>query len=378
MGARVAVMAVLSAGLGAGLVACFDLFHSTSGIVSACELDAQACQDGGAQAEAGGDAGTGFCGFTPDEALAHAQHACAWLGACETPMGSNAFGTCMFNALLAYDCGANPNHPARGVAHALWDCLWQVQTCGDVARCVFPAGPPMCRSGGVDFTACGNQGGVQANADVRIECLDGGLAVGENCALTGQTCATDGGSGTCAGANAAAGGLSCPAGPECAGTRIHQCGSNGSVDVGIDCASSGAGRCGGFPGGEAGNDWIACVASGDAGCDPSEQAQCVNGYATSCPSGVPEAIYCPDLLQLVDAAGGGCVAGSLSPPFDWTSPCVVPGGCTSDSCDPDGGLLVGCARGASYTLDCSSQGLGPCMMVSTDVGTAMHAACTAM
>jgi hypothetical protein len=371
--ARVAVAALMSTGLGAGLVACFDLFHSTSGIVSACALDSQACEDAADQVDA--DAGTDFCAFTPDQALAHAQYACAWLGACETPMGGNAPGTCMFDALLAYDCFANPNHPSRGVAHALWDCLLQVQSCGDVARCVFPGGTPMCPAPTKfpgDFTSCGNGGGVQANGDVRIECRDAGVpAVGENCAMNGQTCASSGTSGSCAGAAGTAG-VSCTT-DECVGTALHQCGSGG-VDVGIDCASNGAGQCGGFPiSMDAG--WLACVASGDAGsCPPTEAAQCINGYATSCPSGVPEQVYCPELLQAPNAAGGACVAGQLSPPFDWTSPCAVQGGCTADACD-DGGIVLGCARGSQYPLDCAAQGLGPCTMVATDVGTAMHARC---
>src|ERR1700722_3366497 len=197
-GGRTIALGVLSAALGAGLVACFDLFHSTSGIVSSCDLDAQACRDAGAQAEANaGDAGTDFCSFTPAQAVANAQHACAWLGACETPKGNNAFGTCMFDALLAYDCSANPNHLVRGKAHALWDCLWQVGTCADVTRCVFPGGSATCQGG--DFVACGNGGGVQANADVRIECVNG-MAVGENCALTGQTCSSSDGGASCTGA----------------------------------------------------------------------------------------------------------------------------------------------------------------------------------
>jgi hypothetical protein len=372
--ARTAAAAVLSASLGASLVACFDLFHSTSGILSACALDAQACEDGGTQVDADVEAGTDFCGFTPDEALAHAQQACAWLGACETPLGGNAPGACMFDALLAYDCTTNPSHPARGLEHALWDCLWQVQSCSDVARCVFPGGAPT-RCGGTDFVACGSDhGGVSANADVRIECVDGGMVVGENCALTGQTCASDGGyNGICAGAAGAAG-LSCPASPECIGAHLHECGSDGG-DVGIDCASNGAGQCQGFPS-DVDASWIACVASGDAGCEPSDQATCVNGYAVSCPSGVPEQLYCPELLQLQDAGGNsGCVPGTLSPQFDWTSPCIVQGGCTADSC-ATGGVVLGCTRGTQYALDCSALGLGACEMVATDVGTAMHAACT--
>jgi len=367
-GGRAIALGTLSAALGAGLVACFDLFHSTSGIVSSCELDAQTCGDAGAQAEAtAGDAGTDFCSFTPAQAVANAQHACAWLGACETPKGNNAFGTCMFDALMAYDCTANPNHLVRGKAHALWDCLWQVQKCSDVTRCVFPGGSAMCTGG--DFVACGNNGGVQANADVRIECVDG-MAVGENCALMGQTCSNGDGGASCTGAA----GLACTQ-SACASPQLQQC--SGNVDVGIDCSSNGAGACGGFPAGATGAQWVACLpgggASGDAGCTPTLQVTCADGYATSCPSGVPESVYCPDLLQ---TAGSVCVEGMLSPPFDWTSACMVPGGCAADSCDGDGGVL-GCARGATYPLDCASQGLRPCQMVSTDVGTATHPACTA-
>lgn len=358
-------------------MACFDLFHSTSGIVSACDLDAQACQDAAAQEEAtAGDAGTDFCGFTPALALANAQHACAWLGACETPMGSNAFGTCMFDALLAYDCSANPNHAVRGKAHALWDCLWQVNNCADVTRCVFPGGPLTCSDGGVDFTSCGNDGlgQVQANASVRIECSgNGSSAVGENCALIGQTCASSGAGAVCAGDSPDAGCIDGCIG----GSHVSWCGSDG-VDVGLDCASNGAGACGGFPtAADAG--WVACLPGGvdvDASCTPTLQVSCTSdGYASSCPAGVPESVYCPDLLQT--SSGTVCVAGPLLPPFDWTSACTVPGGCTADSCDGDGGV-VGCARGATYPLDCFSQGLGPCKMVNTDVGTATHAACTPM
>jgi len=364
----VALMAVVSAGLGAGLVACFDLFHSTSGILSECQLDAQACDDDAAQVDAATDGGTDFSLFTPEQAVAHAQYACAWLGACETPLGSNAFGTCMFDALLAYDVGANPNRPVRGEAHALWDCLWQVQSCADVAHCVFPAAQPVCSSNG-DYTGCD-----KANRDVRVECVDGGAAVGESCGLTGRTCASNGSVGACAGAGGGAG-LACTT-SECSGTQLHWCGEGG-VDVGLDCASNGAGRCAGFrfPG-DTNVDWIACLASSDAGCDASPSAQCSQGYETSCVSGVTEVLDCTELLQVLDPSLTTCVGGNLPQPFDWTSPCFVPdGGCTTDSCDGDGGV-VGCARGAAYTVNCASQSLGPCAMVATNVGTAMNAACS--
>lgn len=369
-----AATALLAVALGAGLIACFDLFHSTAGILSACDLDAQACDDGGPTGEAG-PAGTDFCAWSPDMARVNAAHACAWLGACETPMGDNAFGTCMLGALLAYDCAANPSHPARGEAHALWDCLFQVQSCGDVTRCLFPDPLGRCQSA-VDFTSCGNLGGDPKNADLRIECREGGVLVGENCALFGQTCAKSSGptglAGSCVGASEDAGGLSC-ATTECVGTHLHQCGASG-VDLGIDCASNGAGQCAGFrhPG-DTTVDWIACVASGDAGCTPDPTATCAGGYATSCPSGISETINCTELLQPAD---GGCIDGPLSPQFDWTSACRVdPPQCTGDSCN--GTALIGCARGATFTTDCAAQGFQGCTMLTTDAPTgAVHAACT--
>ena len=131
----------------AGLVACFDLFHSTAGLHDACDLDAAACADDAASPDAA-PAGTDFCSWSPAQARDNATHACAWLGACESPLGHDAFGPCMVDALLAYDCTANPNHPSRGKGHTFWDCLWQVGSCADVTACVFPGGAPTCGDSG--------------------------------------------------------------------------------------------------------------------------------------------------------------------------------------------------------------------------------------
>ncbi|HEY8039678.1 MAG TPA: hypothetical protein VIF15_07785 [Polyangiaceae bacterium] len=351
--------------LGAGLFACFDLFHSTGDVLTACELDAQApgCASAGA---------TDFCAWSPSDARQQAQHACAWLGACETPMGRNAFGSCMFQALLAYDCAANPGHPVKGRTHDLWDCLARVKTCGDVDGCVFPKGTQSCEVDG-DITTCGTAVSDTANNfDVRIECIGDGVsppanAHGENCALWGQTCTTSGAVGTCAGGRSPQ--------TECQGVNcttdglLHVCVDGG--DLGIDCRSNGAGSCSGYPTPGAAQ-WVACVPEGDGGaCTPSEQAQCANGVATSCPAGVPETLDCQALLQ----QGASCSPGKLSPPFDWTSPCVVTQSpCSADSCS--GMRVSGCARGATFTVDCGQVGLGPCRTVTTDQGSAQHAACT--
>jgi hypothetical protein len=363
-------------GLGATLVACFDLFHSTADVLTACELDnanTGCAEAGAATAAASPDSqGVDFCAWTSPEARVYAERACAWLGACETPTGGNAFGPCMFQALMAYDCTSNPNHRPKGKALALWECLVRVKVCGDVDACVFPAGPQACAAGGAS-TVCGSAtDGGATNRDVRLLCPDGGgpSAVGENCALWGKTCANDGTGGACAGDTA---GFAC-ARPECDNSALHWCVDAGgtSVNVGLDCASNGAQQCDTFPS-HATPQWAACVATSDAGpagrCAPSTTATCLGGLAASCPSGVREVLDCATLL----GSGAACSPGPLEPPFDWTSACnVVPPACTGDSCSD--GILTGCARGAAFSIDCSDQGLGACRMVNTD--TAVHAACS--
>jgi hypothetical protein len=361
---------------GAALIACFDLFHSTSDVLTACQIDAglEGCSPDAAIADAGqdvvqetdGDA-TDFCARSFDP-LANARHACAWLGACETPLGRNAFGACMFQALLAYDCAANPNHHVQGTVHALWDCLWQVHTCDAVDRCVFPDGRGTCADPGV-FTSCGDGG---ANRDVRAACLeDGGRppsngAYGENCALWGQTCTYDAGSAHCTGS----GGIGCTGG-SCQGNRRRLQWCPEGIDIGMDCAGNGAQSCDGFPDADA-PLWVACQPS-DAGgaCAPDASASCVNGVAVSCPTGALESIACGTLLGS-DAA---CNPGPLSPPFDWTAACVTtPAQCTADTCTSDGGL-AGCVRGATIEVDCAKEKLGVCRTVQTGMGSAGLPAC---
>ena len=362
-----------SAASAGALAACFDLFHSTSDVRTACTLDAgtPGCFDAASAATTQPDASpTDFCAWTADQARDHAQHACAWLGACETPMGGNAFGACMVQALLAYDCRANPDHRVKGKARAIWDCLWQVNHCSDVESCIVPGGRPQCVPS-ESYTACGVGGGdaTAGNADVRFVCADGGGshpdAYGENCALWSQTCLTTGPAAFCGGpAGTACGGAgACLGNPR---SQLQWCVDGG--DIGIDCADNGGQFCVGFP--DSGSPWLACAVESDAGaCTPDPSAFCMNGVGLSCPTGSLEAIDCASILR----ADAGCQPGALSPPFDWTSPCaVVPPACT-ESCN--GASLTGCARGAAFTLECSAENLGPCHLVTTDLGAAQHAAC---
>ena len=354
-----------------GLVACFDLFHSTSDVRTACELDASVpgCAEAGAS-EASPPAAIDFCAWTPDEARAQAQRACAWLGACETPLGRNAMGPCVLQAELVYDCAANPNHPAQGKLHDMWACLSTVKACSDVDACVFPIGPQGCDSLG-DYVSCGtNTGGGQGNVDVRVECVDGGpgstvLTHGESCALWGQTCTSTTAGAVCRGT----GGVTCTSGCDDAGS-LHWC-ADGGPDLGVDCTTNGAGACATTAPYFA---YAACDPTKTGGaCSPTAPpaAQCQGGIARTCLTGSVEAVDCSELLQ-VD--GGGCVPGPLSPPWDWTSACQVETGSCTETCQAD--EIHTCVRGAPLVVDCTTADLDPCRMVTADLGTETHAACT--
>src|SRR5579883_2401021 len=295
-------------GAGTALLACTDLFISTGDVITACEIDATT-------PGCGGDAGpVDVCTWTHADALAHAQHACAWLGACETPLGRNAFGPCMFQALQAYDCAANPDHPPKGEARALWDCLWQVGSCKNVEKCVFPKGDQPCNAS--DFVRCSN---LPEAGEVRLDCeTTGAAAPGENCALWGQTCVNVSGvEATCTGDPGTVG---CST-STCAGTVARWCADGGIA--GIDCSLSGGQACalqgrgssdagaggeGGNASGDAGDadaaetgdgsagsagHYPVCAPSGDGGtCAFDASASCSGGVATSCPDGVIERVDC--------------------------------------------------------------------------------------
>jgi hypothetical protein len=357
------VVSVASCVTVATMAACFDLFHSTGNVLTACEVDAltPGC---------GADAGAALCAADPREARQTAAHACAWLGACETPLGGNSFGSCMVNALMAYDCDINPNHRLKGRAAGLWGCLARARSCGDVDACTFPRAEGVCQSA-VDSTTCSGASPIDPNDDVVVECRSGVVARRENCALWGQTCApASSGGAECRGTDAG----DCLLVSGCYDNESTiRCGTDGG-DLVTDCASFGAQRCSGFPAGDAAA-WIACVAETDAGdaaaCAPDAEAACVGGVAVSCPSGVLETLDCASLL----GSANGCTPGPLDPPFDWTGSCVMnPPQCLADSCDAS--TLTACGRGAAFSVDCSEAGLGACTLTATDDASPVRAACT--
>jgi len=213
------VLSVVSAGLGAGLVACFDLFHSTSGILDACQLDAEACSEAAPPVD--------FCTWEGGMPQTAAAVACTWMGTCEGTFNFDDFGECMLRALLAYDCQANPNNPVAGATKQAWLDLLQAKSCMDVDRIVFPGGVASCPSTGT---------GLGCDGVTRVFCPEAGARpFGENCALWNQTCvniACVGCLGCFAGADA--GGCTPDASAACSTGDIATSCPNGALET-IDC-----------------------------------------------------------------------------------------------------------------------------------------------
>jgi hypothetical protein len=338
----------VAAAAGAG---CVDLFHSTANIRTACENDASAA---GCLVD--------FCSWSSAEAKAHAARACAWLGACEGPLGSNAFGLCTVQARLAFDCEANPSHPARGTVYALWACLAGATNCAAVSSCL-----------AAEAIACADASAAIAydpeNAGLRVSCAGAGAPpLVENCALWEQSCGPADGGATCGPSGSP---IDCNADESACGSTtatVRVC--SGGQQVGLDCVGNGAQMCHEYVAGD--SAWVACVpeTTSAATCKASLGVSCEGGVASACLAGIPESIDCDSLLDTSNA----CVAGAIAGGFDWTSGCSLGDACPADSCS--GSTLQSCARGATFGVDCSTLGLGPCRTVATGDEGPNRAACT--
>jgi hypothetical protein len=331
--------------------ACTDLFHPTEDIRSACEIDAA-------------QPGCGFCPRTSAEAKEQAARVCAWLGACEGPLGGNAFGPCTLQARLAFDCAANPSHPVQGALRDRWACLAAAQTCDDVHRCVLSPSID-CEVAG-DTVQC-----VGPNSGQRVECFgpDASPFV-EDCTLWGQGCTSVGAGAVCGPSGPA---IDCASAQSTCGSpsaTLHVCAPDGGAQSGIDCAGNGAQNCAAFPPGPDPR-WVACLPTPAPGnvCDASLAVTCAGGVAQICPTGVAESIDCATWLDAPDA----CAPGTLRSGADWTSGCGLGPPCPPDSCS--GSVLTGCARGTVLSVNCTAVGLGACSMRTTDQDAALHAVC---
>ncbi len=342
-------------------VACVNLFHSTNDVHGYCEGDSgdPRCA-GDAAVEA---APKDLCAGDAGAAQALATHACAWLAACAHPIGENKTGACMANAILAYDCEANPNRKPKGAAAAFWQCMQDANTCDDVGRCVFPDGVPGCTGG--TFLGCSQS---SANLDTRVDCTQKTSDPwGENCAAYGQTCdSVDRDA-----ANNKA--LCIDSAPRDAGNQGRACTSSGCLegryvtfcddagnDRGYDCADFGAGSCsitGASP---------ACKPEATGACAATNDVKCTSGgvLAQGCVTGAPETVDCtalsgPGTCNPIDGGAPGTIPASAC--------FVADGGCIDDTCS--GASLVACVRGRSVSIDCTKLGLKTCNPIATNEGS---------
>ncbi|HSO40900.1 MAG TPA: hypothetical protein VLT33_50585, partial [Labilithrix sp.] len=269
-------------------IACVDLFHSTDfeTLCTRSPNDPKCASDAAAVADVVTEPAIDarrphpdFCAWTPAEARKEALRACAWLGACEGPLGESRFGQCAVRAQLAYDCnvvgGANKTLRPAGETDELWSCLATATSCAQVDQCVFPKGVDTCRP--VDTTYFIGCGVSNPRAAVKCALPAGGRAVGvEPCALLGQTCAKDKeptAPGSCSGTKA----FGCST-STCAGTSAVAC--EGNHDVGLDCAASGS-TCVVDDAGAGPicvpKDAPACNVDAPPACDGTTVTQCVGG-----------------------------------------------------------------------------------------------------
>lgn len=327
----------------AALPAC-DIFHSTDFPTK--------CADGGCdERPAPPPPDSGVLPFTTDTAAAleHAKETCAWLGACESPMGSNAAGACLQAAILAFDQRANPSRPPAGASRAFWICAYAAsvaRSCDAMRACVYPN---LEQCGG-SFVGCS-----AASPATRIACDKAGsipTGAAETCDLWGSRCAAAVGNtnAVCAGPQ----GLSC-AKSGCSGTGLSLCAPDGGADNGMDCANVGARAC--VDTADAGG----CVPAGAGSCAPTRDVTCDDaGVAHGCAAGVPETLDCT-------AFAGACTPSTLP---QWAPPiaaCYFPGpGCTEDDCSAG---FTACLAGRRVPIDCASYGLTACVSVATPDGT---------
>ncbi len=337
--------------IAAAAVACADIFHDTDS-PTLCDFDAAApgCLSTG-------DAGElPICAPDHDTAEARAKHACAWLAACETPIGKNATGQCMVEAILAYDCQANPNRQPKLAAKTFWTAMANVKSCADVDTAVFYQSKSAANCAAKSpsaYIGCTKWTGT-LDFGTRISCpTPGERLFGENCLAQGRTCdsvpLSDAGIGNNGGLCLGREGRNCKASPSCDGAQLIACDDAG-FDRGLDCTYFGLGNC------LATGVQPACVPDGpllaakpDITCSPA-------GEATSTLSGREEKVDCtyvsgsaPDNCTNIPNAPVGTRAADA---------CKRTSGCSADTCS--GAKLAACVAGRTVTIDCLADGLKGC------------------
>ncbi len=325
-----------------GAFACGDVFHGTE-YETACTRDKNACRL------------HDYCALTPTEAQERAIRTCARLGSCAGPLGDNAFGACVANAILAYDCGARPGQSPRAEARAYWDCLYAAtdaplaNACGMVEQCLIPPNTPQC-STLQDSVGCAYPSG---QIGTRIACSDGGRVAIQRCLDAPCVTASQ--------IYAACTISTSPCTHGCAPTNdsvFVTCEPDGGpIRQLTDCHGIGDGRC--TPYG------CAPAYESDAGvsCTNSEVI-CRGDTAVACANGYEDTVDCARL-------GAKCVAHPLD---DARASCVG----TMDKCPVDfcqGATLFSCANGVVRSVDCTSVGYAKCELALIPGERAARARC---
>lgn len=328
----------------ATVLACVDLFHTTD-FATLCEPDAAACTDADVSASEAdaedGDAADAalepidFCKLTSAQALIEAEHACAWLSACEPTIGGSAPGSCMRQALLAFDCRINPGlRPTPKSAH-MWRCLARAKSCDEVAQCAFGGQPPSCDDA-IEGERC-----VDGTV---VRCGERGSLMGiDVCALGGKTCTRAVNSAECTGA---AGVGECQVN-RCIGTWVSVC-VNGK-DEGYDCTTVGEGAC------------VEAGVEGDVACAPATRAEACKGSWVECDPATDKVKGCVvNRAVEIDCRGlGGRCDPSRLVAEDPARACTGPG----TECGPalcQSNYVRGCDRGIYFSLACSEANLKSC------------------
>jgi hypothetical protein len=319
-------------------VACVDLFHSTD-FQTICDVhpDTNGCPnaDAGPETDAAIDAGDPLCTDDAAKAQEDAKRVCAFDGACNGTTKDHGYGLCLFEALRAFDCQADPGQAPRGQREAYWRCMKKANSCADYRAC---AGNTTACSGGSEQCA--------PNGVTVQRCISGGSFQQTNCAAEGKVCANLTGQAQCTG----------PTRDGCAGTgcfdnNVRRC--NSGLDVGRSCDSFGSGTC------VEGVAVAACKPLGTETCTPTNKLTVSGTQISACATGVKETVDCARVL-LAPAPPAGYL--ELGNPGDLSSACGPPrlgGGCTA-SCN--GKVFTACFRSTPQTLDCSTQKLGACIL----------------
>ena len=240
----------------------------------------------------------------PDEAQQHALHACTWLGACETPMGNNAFGPCYFRALLAYDCAANPNHRARaGGSRPLG-----LPPAGEELRRrrrvhLLATRRPVCGDPGV-YTACCPSARRMCASSAPTAAPTRFRGRGARTARSGARRApASAGGGVCAGQAA---GVSCSR--ECAGTPCTGASPATTADRGSTGASTapatGPGNAADSPPPTRRSGWRASPTATRRPARRTPPRPATTAAPVMCPSGVLETLDCAALLGSTSGVRG--------------------------------------------------------------------------